>query len=120
MTPFPEAVAEMDEAENKAVRLILNAFDSLSAWATILSGYRTVNSQSPLAEDDARLPHYPVSQFAYSQIVVAFGCFLSLRQMLVSDEADEDSVKVTAGPFGPYALVRNALDSAALALWLLD
>lgn len=118
MTRFNDAEAVTDEAENKAVRLILTAFENLNSWEQTLSKYRTVHQGSRLAADDDAMPHYPVSQFAYSQLVVAFGCLHSLQQMLVSD--DGDSVKVTSGPFGPYALVRNALDSAACALWLLE
>lgn len=71
-----------------------------------------------LEKDDAAVPNYPVSQYAYAQLVVAFGCLQSLRQMLV--EEDDKTVYVSAGPFGPYALVRNAMDTAALALWLLE
>lgn len=40
--------------------------------------------------------------------------------MLISDEDDEDNVRFTSGPCGPYALVRNALDSAASGLWLVE
>ncbi|MDJ0356395.1 hypothetical protein [Paenarthrobacter sp. PH39-S1] len=72
-----------------------------------------------MAKDNAKAPNYPVSQFAYSQLVVAFGCLRSLRQMLVVDE-DDNSANITSGPYGPYALVRNALDSTACALWLLN
>lgn len=71
-----------------------------------------------LEKDDAAVTNDPVSQYAYAQLVVAFGCLQSLRQMIV--EEDDKTVQVSAGPFGPYALVRNAMDTAALSLWLLE
>lgn len=118
MTSFTDAEAVTDEAEKAAANQILDAFASFGKWEQTLSKYSTVQPGSPLAKDDALLQSYPVSQFAYAQLIVAFGCLQSLRQMLVNENAD--TVHVTAGPYGPYALVRNALDSAAGALWLLE
>jgi hypothetical protein len=46
------------------------------------------------------------------------GCVASLKQMLVRES--EDRIHMVASPFGAYALVRNALDAAAVALWLLE
>ncbi|KIA73440.1 hypothetical protein ANMWB30_23670 [Arthrobacter sp. MWB30] len=118
MTSFTDAEAVTDAAEHTAVGEILTAFASFREWDATLSQYSTVQANSPLSIDDAALQSFPVSQFAYAQLVVAFGCLESLRRMLV-DEVEE-RIHVTSGPYGPYALVRNALDSAACALWLLE
>lgn len=73
---------------------------------------------SPLFLDDTRSPHYTVSGYAAGQLSVAMGCIASLKQMLVQEA--EDRIHMVASPFGAYALVRNALDAAAVALWLLE
>ncbi|MDP9933826.1 hypothetical protein J2T11_000150 [Paenarthrobacter nicotinovorans] len=118
MTSFTDAEAVTDEAERAAVGEILSAFVSFREWEATLSQYSTVQHSSPLSTDDAALQSFPVSQFAYAQLVVAFGCLQSLRQMMVDE--DGENIHVTSGPYGPYTLIRNALDSAACALWLLE
>ncbi|MGA8789886.1 MAG: hypothetical protein WB535_13145, partial [Paenarthrobacter sp.] len=42
----------------------------------------------------------------------------ALKQMIVRES--EHRIDMAASPFGAYALVRNALDAAAIALWLLE
>ncbi|WP_369744490.1 hypothetical protein [Paenarthrobacter sp. AMU7] len=118
MTSFTDPEAVTDEAEKAAVSRVLNAFASFREWEATLSQYSTVQANSPLSCDDAALQSFPNSQFAYAQLVVAFGCLQSLRQMMVDE--DEENIHVTSGPYGPYTLIRNALDSAACALWLLE
>lgn len=68
--------------------------------------------------DDVRTPHYPVSSYAHGQLSVATGCIAALKRMIVRES--ENEVEMVAGPHGSYALVRNALDTAAAALWLLE
>lgn len=72
---------------------------------------------SPLHRDDGRVPQYPVSSYAFGQLTVAAGCIASLKQMIVRES--EDIVEMSSSPFGAYALVRNALDAAVVALWIL-
>lgn len=73
---------------------------------------------SALRVDDARTPHYPVSGYAHGQLSVAAGCVAALKQMIVRES--EKKIEMVAGPHGAYAMVRNALDTAAAALWLLE
>lgn len=54
----------------------------------------------------------------YGQLSVATGCIASLKQTMFQET--EEEIRPEANPFGPYALVRNALDAAAVAMWLLD
>lgn len=107
-----------DSRENDAVRSILGFFKSFRQWEETLGKYKNVSQESDLAGDDRATPHFPISQFAYAQLVIAFGCLQSLEDMIV-DENDAH-FHVAAGPYGPYALVRNAMDTAACALWLLQ
>ncbi len=71
-----------------------------------------------LALDDSRTPHFPVSSYGHAQLLAAVGCLESLGQMILRE--DDKSIEIVAGPYGAYALVRNALDCAATALWLLE
>lgn len=118
MPLFTEPFPVNDESEKAAVQRILGSLSSFREWEPTLGKYSDTQLNSQLQTDDAAVPNYPVSQFAYAQLVVAFGCLDSLRRMIV--EEDDDTVHLSAGPYGPYALVRNAMDSAALALWMLE
>ncbi|UNK47092.1 hypothetical protein [Arthrobacter sulfonylureivorans] len=113
-----EYFEETDPSEieySSYISRLLKRVDNLS-----LTVEERVNAEpgSKLATDDARSPHYSVSSYGYSQILIALGCLESLGHMILRE--DEETVSVTAGPYGAYALVRNALDSAASALWLLE
>lgn len=118
MSLFREPEEVNDASELEFVRHILNYFKHFDEWESTLSKYRAAAPGSRLLSDDALTPHYPASQFAYAQIMVAFGSLQSLERMLVAEQ--QTTIHVATSPFGPYALVRNALDSAACAMWLLD
>ena len=118
MTLFTEPFPVTDESEIAAVDRILSSLSSFRGWERTLSKYSGPQGGSQLEEDDAAIPNFPVSQYVYAQLVVAFGCMESLHRMMVNE--DETTVQMAAGPYGPYALVRNAIDSAAVALWLLE
>lgn len=77
-----------------------------------------LSAGSALWADDMRTPHYPVSSYAHGQLSVATGCVAALKRMIVRES--EKEIEMVAGPHGSYALVRNALDTAATALWLLE
>lgn len=110
------AETDPDEIEySKYVVKLLKRVDKISAE---LDKHVIAPPGSKLALDDARTPHYPVSDYSYGQLVAALGCLESLKQMIIRE--DEKSIEVVAGPYGSYALVRNALDCAATALWLLE
>ncbi|WP_458115149.1 hypothetical protein [Arthrobacter sp. D2-10] len=113
-----EHVAEMDPDEieySKHVVKLLKRVDEISGE---LNKHVDAPGGSKLALDDSRSPYYPVSSYGYVQLLVAVGCLESLGQMILRE--DEKSIELTAGPYGSYALVRNALDCAATALWLLE
>lgn len=108
----------VDPSEIAAGKRILTYFQEFEAWEITLSKYFHVQPGSSLAGDDANMIHYPVSQYAYSQIMGALGVLHALKIMMV---VEEDTVtRINAGPFGHYALARNAMDCAGLALWLLE
>lgn len=77
-----------------------------------------VEPSSRLAGDDARTPHHPVSSYAYAQLIAALGCLKSLERMSI--RGNGDTINMTLSPYGVYALIRNALDTVATAMWLLE
>lgn len=107
-----------DEDEVQYSQWIMRLFDRTEQIDSALEPLTNPLEGSPLFLDDARCPHYTVSGYAAGQLSVAMGCVASLKQMLVQES--EDRIHMVASPFGAYALVRNALDAAAVALWLLE
>ncbi|MFF2298532.1 hypothetical protein [Arthrobacter sp. NPDC058127] len=107
-----------DEDEVKHSQWIVLLFARASSIESALEPLIDPAEGSPLFLDDARSPHHTVSTYAFSQLSVATGCIASLEQMMVRES--EDKISLTASPFGAYALVRNALDATAAALWLLE
>jgi hypothetical protein len=107
-----------DEEEVQYSQWIMRLFDRTEEIDSALERLIDPREGSPLFKDDARCPHYTVSGYAAGQLSVAMGCVASLKQMMVQES--EDRIHMVASPFGAYALVRNALDAAAVALWLLE
>ncbi len=114
MTKLP--VDDQDEVQYS--QWIIQLFDTTAKIDYELDPLIDPREGSPLFLDDARSPHYTVSGYAAGQLSVATGCIAALEQMLVKES--EDRIQIVASPFGAYALVRNALDAAAVALWLLE
>lgn len=107
-----------DKAEIDASHRIIVYFNEFREWQETFATYMTAQPNSPLFGDDSKMPTFPVSQYAYSQIMGAFGVLDALESMMV--KTDEVQKQLIAGPYGIYPLIRNALDSAALAVWLLE
>lgn len=116
--PWTQATAVDSEEEAAAARRIYVLLHTINAEGQNLQPLIDVQPGSSLALDDARLSGYPLSNYAFGQLQVAFGCFDSLRRMIIS-ESPSGSVSMVTNPHGPYALIRNAMDTAALARWLL-
>ncbi|MCY0905772.1 hypothetical protein [Arthrobacter sp. H14-L1] len=107
-----------DEDEVQYSQWIMRLFDRAAEIDAALEPLVDPVEGSSLFSDDDRSPHHNVSGYAYGQLAVARGCIASLRQMIVQES--EHKIDMVASPFGAYALVRNALDAAAVALWLLE
>lgn len=109
-------VNDMDEIQYG--RWIILLFLEAEAIESALEPLIDPIGGSPLFRDDARCQHHTVSGYAAGQLSVAVGCIASLKQMMVQES--DDQIHMMASPFGSYALVRNALDAAAVAMWLLE
>lgn len=107
-----------DDEEIQYSRWIMLLFLRTADIETALEGLIDPLEGSPLFLDDVRCRHHTVSGYANGQLSVATGCIASLKQMMVQES--EDRIHMEANPFGAYALVRNALDAAAVAMWLLE
>ncbi|MFF2842463.1 hypothetical protein [Paenarthrobacter sp. NPDC057981] len=107
-----------DEDEVQYSQWIMRMFERVAEIEAALDPFVEPRPGSALFADGIRSPHYDVSGYAHGQLSVAIGCIASLKQMIVQES--EHKIDMAASPFGAYALVRNALDSAAIALWLLE
>lgn len=96
----------------------MRLFDRSSDIDEALTPLLDPQDGSRLCRDDERIEHYPVSGYASGQLAVASGCIASLKQMMVRES--ETRVDMLASPFGAYTLIRNSLDAAVVALWLLE
>ncbi|MDP9999067.1 hypothetical protein [Pseudarthrobacter sulfonivorans] len=111
---FPETDPE-EVQHSKRIVLLLERVEKLSAK---VGEHVDVAPGSRLASDDARTPSQPVSGYGYNQLIAAVGCLEALGRMGIRD--DGETISLAFSPFGAYALIRNSLDAAASALWLLE
>lgn len=110
--------AETDPEEVQFSQRIMQLFDKTEKLWAALELLIDAAEGSRLRADDARTPHYAVSDYAFGRLGAAAGCIATLKQMIVRES--EDTINMVTGPYGAYALIRNAVDSAATALWLLE
>ncbi|WP_382344675.1 hypothetical protein [Glutamicibacter ardleyensis] len=75
-------------------------------------------SGSRLDFDNQRAPTRPISDYAHAQLSVATDCLQSLKRMILREQ--DKAVDMHLGPFAHYALIRNALDSLAIVIWLME
>jgi hypothetical protein len=115
---FTDSYPESDPEEIEHSKRIRQMFAQVKELGADVGSHIDVHAGSLLAADDQRNQHYPVSQYAYSQVLVAVGCLEALELMLIQGSGKDQHM--VAGPFGPYALMRNAIDAAAIAVWLLE
>jgi hypothetical protein len=107
-----------DEEEVRYSQRVMQLFDRAAEIEVALEPKLEPVAGSALFADDVRSPHHSVSDYAMGQLHVAGGCIASLKRMMVREAKDE--IHMVASPFGAYALIRNSMDAAAVALWLLE
>jgi hypothetical protein len=107
-----------DHDEVQFSRWIMRLFERSDEIDEALAPLLDPHENSSLCRDDTRIPNFPVSGYAVGQLSVASGCIASLKQMMIRES--ETTIDMLASPFGAYTLVRNALDAAVVALWLLE
>ena len=112
--PLPES----DPTEIEHSRLVYGYFRKVADISESLESMPTPKAGSRLDTDDQRVPTRRVSNYAHSQIVVAVGCLESLERMISRET--EDEVSLSIAPYGYFALIRNAIDCLASAIWLME
>lgn len=115
-----ERFAETDPEEIEYSKYVFKLLKQVEVISTELDKHGDTQPGSRLEADDKRTPHYPVASYGYAQLLAAIGCLESLSRMIVREDEGKKAVEIVAGPYGSYALVRNALDCAGTALWLLE
>ena len=109
---------ETDPQEIEASRRVYEYLSQAIKIGNCLDELAQPRVGSRLRKDDSRVPTRRVSDYVHGQLTVASGCLESLNRMIA--QKNGDMVEMAASPFGPYALIRNALDSLAVAIWLMQ
>lgn len=113
-----ERYPETDPDEIEAARRIVALVDVARDKERTLRRSRRPVPGSDLDRDRLKMPRLPTENRIYGQLSTAFGCLTGVGALFSVEETDTQ-FSVVAGPYGCYSLLRNALDCAALALWLL-
>ncbi len=113
-----EAMPETDPSEMTSSRKILEMLEEADLIATRQETRYRAEPGSKFSHDDGRIPTRPLTNYAHGQITTAGDCLQCLDRMIV--RRDEDSVTLHLSPTGHYALIRNAMDSLTVALWLMQ
>jgi hypothetical protein len=116
-------VNELDDAELRELRLLLQMLDSIDSWITDagtdgMAGEWRVRDGSPLSTDDRRAHPYQVSNRAWMAIVVAVDFLHCLRRSL-AQQVHVGSRSVLLHPYAQMGLLRGAVENASCAVWLL-
>lgn len=111
-------VAEENASEKEASKEVVAYLKHVSEVSKWLDKHKRTEPASSLAGDDAKIPNFPVSQYAYIQINVAISCLESLSRMIIRETKDGESLELPL--HGDFALVRNAIDCLSVTLWLLE
>ncbi len=112
------AFPELNPEEKDAARAIAGLIDIVRRDDDVLHQHWEPVSGSRLWQDDQKVPHYPVSDFAAQQFATTIGCIEALATW-VGYEDHGDHLSLSTQPFGGYALLRSAIESAAWAMWVL-
>lgn len=116
MTDMP--MPEIDPIEIEHSRLVYRYLRQAAGVSELLENALAPEPESRLDRDDQRVPTRRVSNYAHSQMVVATGCLESLERMIARES--ENEVTLAIAPYGYFALIRNAIDCLATALWLME
>ncbi|WP_431710711.1 hypothetical protein [Glutamicibacter uratoxydans] len=111
-------IPEVDPMEVRFSQWIVNLFEHARSMSEALDSEESVDPDSGFFVDNERLPVFRVPDYARSQISVALGCIEALELMVMREGPDTFEIRIF--PYGQFALLRNALDSLAVCLWLLD
>lgn len=98
--------------------MLLQVLDKHSVLHDQLNEVTDVQIGSALYGDDKATYPLPTSSYVRYLLMASADNLAALRSMTVSEETDTN-LDLTLHPFAPYTLLRNALESAGTALWII-
>lgn len=104
--------------EHENARLLLQVLDEHSVLRDQLNQITDVHVGSAMYGDDRATYPLPTSSYVRYLLMAGADNIAALRSMTVSEET-ETNLDLTLHPFAPYTLLRNALESAGTALWII-
>lgn len=108
-----------DSAEIEHAQTLMNLLDDMLSLHTEMNHWPAAEPGSVLFEDDQVTHPFPFSNGVRYLLVVAVDNLVGLRNMLI--ESIKDGVPtLTIYPFSPYTLLRNAIECAGTAIWLMQ
>jgi len=110
---------EINPQEIEAAHAIAALVDEATRMEAALRQHVAPLPGSQFDRDRQILPRLPPHERVYNQLSTALGCLMGLGP-LMSIREREERIEILAGPHGGYALIRNALDCGALAMWLME
>lgn len=119
MNRHQRLLTEDDPSEVASARLMAELLEEAESLETELIDNWHPVAESEVGRDDALIPDYPVSDLVTGQLTISHGCLESYRSWLEL-RSDGETLDLTARPYGGYPLLRNALETTALALWVLS
>lgn len=114
-----EPTPETDVGEIRASREIYHLLEFARQRADHLELLIRPERGSPLERDGNLCPELKVDHYAHALLTASFGSLDALYRVL-GVKMTEETVEMTAMLHGSYDLIRNALETAAHALWILE
>lgn len=109
---------ESSESRDEAAAILAKAFGELERIRDGLNAHAETQKGSSLSGDDLKSPRFIPSVTFHHSIAGALNCLEELRELMVVENKSE--IEITSRPYGQIALVRQALDMAALGSYLLS
>ena len=116
--PKPRNRLSSSAEEHENARLLLEVLDKHSVLHEQLDQVIDVQVGSAISGDDKAT--YPLSTSSYVRYLLLASAdnLAAIRSMIVSEET-HTNLELTLHPFAPYTLLRNALETAGTALWII-
>lgn len=106
-----------DEQEN--AEAVLKLLDEMVALHDEMNHWPATEPGSVLFNNDETTRPFPTSFEARYLLLVAADNLIGLRNMLI-ESGEGGALTMNLFPFAPYTLLRNAIECAGTALWLIE
>lgn len=110
-------IVDLDPDEVRASANIVGLLKYVASLSSKLDPYQPPEPGSPLAADRERCPRMEVGATAHQMLVSAHGSLQALQRSMNIKQVNGEYI-LEGHLHGIYDLIRNALETAAAALWL--